>query len=49
MRKSELKQAVKNAIKIYYKSGLTNTAYTVQQSILIAIDKAYKQKHKQKN
>lgn len=44
MKKSRLKMAVKNALNIYYKSGLTNTANNVQTEILKAIDKAYEKK-----
>lgn len=44
MKKSNLQIAIKNAMKPFYKAGLTNTAKVVQSEILKAVDKAYKQK-----
>lgn len=46
MKKSKLKLAVKNAMKYYYKSGLTNTASVVRKDIWEAIDKEYKKLHR---
>jgi len=45
MKKSKLKLAVKNAMKHYYKLGLTHTASNVRKDIMDAIDKAYKSQH----
>jgi len=46
MKKSKLKIAIKNAMKAYYKLGLTNTAHSVQAMILESVDKEYNKKHK---
>lgn len=43
-KKSNIKIAVKRAMKNYYKSGMTNTAHRVFTEINQAIDKAFKQK-----
>jgi len=44
MKKSRLKLAVKNAIKAYYKTGMTNTANAVYLEIIKSIDKAYQKR-----
>lgn len=46
MKKSKLKLAIRKAMTHYYKTGMTNTAKNVENSIFKAIDKEYKNKHK---
>lgn len=46
MKKSRLKRAVKDAVNIYYKTGMTNTANQVYKLTIGSIDRAYKEKHK---
>ena len=46
MKKSRLKLAVKNAMKNYYKTGMTNTANSVYLEIIKNIEIAYQSKHK---
>ena len=49
MKKSRLKLAVKNAMKNYYKTGMTNTANSVYLEIIKNIEIAYQSKHKWKH
>ena len=46
MKKIQLKFAVKQAMRHYYKTGMTNTAASVLTEINKSIDLAYKKKHK---
>jgi hypothetical protein len=46
MQKSKVKIIVKNAMRIYYEHGFTNTAYRVYKSIINAIDKAHSKRPK---
>lgn len=41
MKKSKIKFVIRNAMKIYYKNGLTNTSAAVQCEIMSGIDKLY--------
>ena len=46
MKKSKIKKAVKDGIKIFYAVGLTNTAASVQAEIFKNIDRLYHNKKK---
>lgn len=46
MKKSKVKIIVKNAMRIYYEHGFTNTANKVYKSIIGALDKAYLKRKK---
>lgn len=48
MKKHKIKTVVRNAMKIYYTNGLTNTGNRVRSSIMNAIDRLYEKKHKRK-
>lgn len=48
MKKSKVKIIVKNAMRIYYQHGFTNTANKVYKGIMGALDKEYSKRGKNK-